>query len=238
MSKVIVKSASRLLREGFDKEALIAGFVAVNKAAWPPPVPERYLWTREKVISQLQHCPEYLFCAIEDTKVVGTVSGIGIKEKDALATIDWEKTSANGTLTTHQKDGDCVFGLDLSVTPDAQGKKIGDNLIQTAFLFSVIFRNKKGVFLGSRAPSYHKWANKMSIEDYVFGKNGKTRDPEIRLYQTEGFQIVKIVPNYMEDPDSLNYGVLMFYPNPVYKYTRWMPDWMLRCAGKIAEKFL
>lgn len=238
MSKVKVKSAARLLREGFDREALIAGFVAVNQVAWPPPVPERYLWTRGKIISQLQHCPQHIYCAIEDGKVIGTVSAISIKEGNALATIDWEKTSANGTLATNQEDGDCMFGLDLSVVPNAQGKKVGDTIIQASFVSSVIFGNRKGVFLGSRVPSYYKWADKMSIEDYVFGKNGKTRDPEIRLYQTEGFQIVKIVPGYMEDPDSLNYGVLMFYPNPVYKYTRWMPDWVLRCVGKVAEKFL
>lgn len=220
MTKIKVRRVSALLQDGFNKEAITEGFISVNKAAWPPPVPERYLWTKEKVDAQIRNCPHLLFCAMIDNTIIGTLSMIHIDEKEAKNTTDWEKISGFGTLSTHQNDGDCAFGLDLSVNPNAQGIGAGDRLIRAGLLISAIHANKKGVFLGSRVPRFYKWAKKMSIEDYVFGKNGKTLDPEIRLYQKEGFQIVKIVPGYMEDPNSLDYGVLMFYPNPVYKYTR------------------
>lgn len=217
MTKIKVIRVSTLLQNGSDKEAIIEGFVKVNKAAWPPPVPERYLWTKRKVSAQIQNCPHLLFCAFADSVIIGTLSMIHIDEKEAQKTTSWEEMSGFGTLSTHHDDGDCAFGLDLSVNPNAQGIGAGDRLIRAGLLISAIHANKKGVFLGSRVPRFHKWANKMSIEDYVFGKNGKTRDPEIRLYQSEGFQVVRIIPGYMEDPESLDYGVLMFYPNPLYK---------------------
>ncbi len=237
MSKVKVRSVSGLLKEGFDRETLIRGFVEVNRAAWPPPVPERYLWTREKVAAQFQHCPHLLFAALIEGRIIGTLSVIHTREEIAKDTKDWEDMSNHGTLSTHQSDGDCAFGLDLSVRPDA-GNKAGDDLIEKGILYCVVLENRKGVFLGSRVPSYRKRAHRWTIEEHVFGKDGRTHDPEIRLYQKEGFRVVKIVPGYMEDPDSLDYGVLMFWDNPYYKFTRFIPRVFTRKLAEILEKWL
>jgi hypothetical protein len=237
MSKVKVRSVSGLLKEGFNREILMEGFVEVNQAAWPPPVPERYLWTREKVTAQFEHCPHLLFVAFVEDRIIGTLSVIHTNEEVAKNTQDWEEMSGHGTLATHQPSGDCAFGLDLSVRPDA-GNKAGDDLIEKGILCCVVLENRRGVFLGSRVPSYRKRAHCWTIEEHVFGKDGRTRDPEIRLYQSEGFQVVKIVPGYMEDPESLNYGVLMFWKNPYYWFTRFIPRAITRRLAQILEKRL
>ena len=39
----------------------------------------------------------------------------------------------------------------------------------------------------------------------------------------DGFEIVEIIPEYMEDPESLNYGVLIKWSNPLYKVTMALP---------------
>src|SRR6185369_3319007 len=204
--KITVRRVSDLLSEGYPKDVLAQEFVRINREAWPPPVPERYLWTVEKVLAQFKHCPELLYCALADEgKVVGTLSMLHVNEQSALGTVDWEKMSGDGTLSTHQRHGDCAFGVDLSVPP---GAIAGDLLTEMGILSAVILANKKGVFLGSRAPRFHKMAHRITIEEHV-GLNGqKTHDPEIRFYQAAGFRVVKIVPGYMEDPASLNYGIL------------------------------
>lgn len=218
----IVRRVSDLLNEGFPREKLVKEFVRINAEAWPPPVPERYLWNKEKVDEQFERCPSLLFCAFQNDKVVGTLSIIHLTEEEALRTESWEKTSGNGTLATHQPHGDCAFGLDLSVTP---GAVAGDQLIEMGILSAVVLANKKGVFLGSRAPGYLKYCKKkgpISIEEYIGFGGGRNHDPEIRLYQSEGFRIIRVVPGYMEDPDSLDYGILMFWENPYYRYTRFL----------------
>lgn len=221
MNTIKTRRVSDLLKDGnFPRETLVEEFVRINAEAWPPPVPERYLWTRAKVREQFNHCAHFLFCALDSSdKIVGTLSMIHITEESALRTQNWEKTSGDGTLSTHDPKGDCAFGIDLSVPP---GAVAGDQLIEMGILSAVVLANKKGVFLGSRAPRYHKSANKMAIEEYIGLGGGKNHDPEIRLYQSEGFRIVKVIPNYMEDPDSLNYGILMFWENPYYRYTRFL----------------
>ncbi len=202
-------------------------------------VPEKYLWTKKKIEQQLHNCPQHLYVAFEGDVIVGTLSAISINKETAMKAADWEETSACGTLATNNETGGCMFGLDLSVDPAAQGKGIGDELIQTGFLFSVVLGNKDGVFLGSRVPAYHKWAAKgMDIEEYVVGKDGRTRDPEIRLYQKAGFKVVRIVPEYMEDPDSLNYGVLMFYKNPLRGILRFLPKPIMALFAKVAAIFI
>lgn len=230
---------SDLLKSGSDKDRLVSDFVKVNEETWPPPIPKEYVWTKEKVRQQFEHCSHLLYVALVDDMMACTLSMIYIDETEVYRCSNWNDISGYGALSTHDKKGDSVFGIDLSIPPRYQGKGLSDKTMQKAFMISVILANKKGAFLGSRVPSYCKYAGKINIEDYVFGKNhnGKTRDPEIRLYQSTGFRPMKIVPGYMEDPDSLDYGVLMFWENPFYKYTRRLKT-LTRIAQYIAAKIV
>ena len=64
---------------------------------------------------------------------------------------------------------------------------------------------------------YYKYADKISIKDYIFSKKiGIPRDPEIAFYQRSGLKIIKIIPEYFRDVESLNYGVLVAWENPFY----------------------
>lgn len=234
-----ISRISDFLKLGFNEEELVSDFVRVNEETWPPPIPQEYVWTIEKVERQFKNCPHLLYAALIDGEVACTLSMIYKNESDVYKCSSWHDISGHGTLDTHDENGDSVFGIDLSVSPKYQGKKLADNTMQKAFLVSVILGNKKGAFLGSRIPSYHRYAEKVGVEDYVFGKNrnSRTRDPEIKLYQSTGFRPVKIVPGYMDDPDSLNYGVLMFWENPFYKYTRHMKT-LTRLAQFVTAKIL
>ena len=232
---VTVHSVDDLLQTGYDRDVLVKEFVRINSEAWPPPVPERYLWTQEKVLAQFENCPYLLFCAFLNGKVVGTLSAIYTTEAEALNTHDWEKMSGDGTFSTHRPDGDCAFGADLSVPP---GAIAGEKLFEFGIFSGVVLANRKGVFLGSRVPRYHKYAHSMSIEAYVGLGKEKTRDPEIRLYESGGFRVVKVIPGYMEDPDSLNYGVLMFWKNPYYRFTRFIPDPIMKAVSAIVHRWI
>ena len=232
--RIIIVSVADLLARGYNPEEIANAFVEINKKAWPPPFPQSILWTREQVLQHLINCPHILYCAIIKGEIVGTLSNIWTYENEALATKSWDSISGNGTLSTHRKDGDTGFGLDMSVLPEFQGRGVSQILAFRSFLIGVVLSNKKGVFLGARIPMFYK--SNLSVADYVFGKNenGKALDPEIRLYLKDGFRIIKIVPNYIEDPESLNYGVLMFWKNPLYKFTKHLPlHWLKNLAKKI-----
>jgi GNAT superfamily N-acetyltransferase len=212
---VEVKSVYQLISNGYDVDRLVNDFVNVNKEVWGGLAQDDVIWDEKSVISQFSICPKLQYCAIFENSVVGTVSTIYINYDDALACSSWEQLSAKRMFTTHNKNGDSSFGLDLSVLPKFQTKGISTSLIEQTFYETVVLEGKKGVFLGSRIPSFHKYYKTRDVDTHVFGKNrnGKTMDPEIRLYQREGFEAIKVVPNYIEDPKSMNFGVLMFLEN-------------------------
>jgi hypothetical protein len=60
-------------------------------------------------------------------------------------------------------------------------------------------------------------SDRYGIEKWVYGKNGRSKDKMVRYYQRAGFRVVAVVPNYFPDPNSLNYGVLMYCPNIFYR---------------------
>jgi ribosomal protein S18 acetylase RimI-like enzyme len=116
--------------------------------------------------------------------------------------------------------------VDLSVHPLYQNKGIGKKLMISVGKLAIKYNLKQGL-LGARIPNYHKYADKIKVEDYVkINKNEKTNippDPELMFYQKLGLKIVKVIPNYFDDPESLNYGVLMEWKNPFYnKWYRWI----------------
>jgi len=199
------------------RKEIVDDFVRINREVWGPPFPEKYVWTPEKVEVQIRTCPHILYCAYIGNEMAGTLSGIYKNESEILKCTSWDAISGGGTLSTHDADGDSYFGVDLSVLPKFQTLGVPDAIMRKGFWEKIVIPNKKGAFLGARVPRYSEHSD-MDIEEYVFGwsQGGRTRDPEIRLYQEAGFQRGRIVKDYIEDPESLDYGVLMFWKNRFY----------------------
>ena len=97
----------------------------------------------------------------------------------------------------------------------------------------MILNNKKGGFIGSRIPNFKAYKEshpEIDVETYVkLRRHGKPLDYELRLYGHEKFQLVKILPNYFPDTDSLDYGVLVYRKNPFYNWPfRKFLTWIIR----------
>jgi hypothetical protein len=97
-------------------------------------------------------------------------------------------------------------------------------MVFTALLVTLMGEGLKSVYLGARIPEYHLHKN-ISVEEYVFktDDSGEPLDKQLRFYSREGFEIVEIIPNNMEDPESLNFGVLIKWDNPLYKAMKYIP---------------
>jgi catechol 2,3-dioxygenase-like lactoylglutathione lyase family enzyme len=59
----------------------------------------------------------------------------------------------------------------------------------------------------------------MTANEFLRAKNeeGKPLDRQVRFYTSvPGLKAVKALPDYFNDPDSLNYGVLLRWRNPLF----------------------
>ncbi len=231
--KVVICRVSDLLQKGHDPKKLMCEFMRVNHEVWDDITHPEYVWTEEMLKSQFKTCPELLYCAFEAGTLVGTASGFFCDEEDLGKYKTWLEKTAYGFYTHHKPNGKIAFGADLSVVRAASPKI--SNRLMLSILYPILSNGIKSLYLGSRIPSYHKHQD-MNVEEYVFGKrkNGKPLDPELYFYLKDGFETVEIIPEYMDDPESLNYGVLIRWDNPLYEITKALPflKIVIRFVGK------
>lgn len=229
-----IARVSDLIEKGFEIDLLANEFIRINKEVWGNIIDSQYIWTKEMLMNEFQLCPQIQYVAFENGRIVATLSNLFTTETDLKKNKSWLEKTGNGFFTTHRPDGDIGFGVDLSVSQVAS-RKVSDKIVLTAIFISVLGEGLKSVYLGARIPSYHKHKH-MKVKDYVFGKrkSGKPLDPELYFYQKLGFEIVEIIPEYMEDPESLNYGVLIRWDNHLYEITKKFP--FLKSAIKYVGK--
>ncbi|WP_067093904.1 hypothetical protein [Marinomonas atlantica] len=168
--------------------------------------------SREMITSRIQTFQEGQIIAVTPTgEVVGYIGTQFVNDlSDSCHT--WNQITDFGTIkNSHVKSGNYMFGISLTAHPQHPG--VGMQLQLKAGVIGVKHR-KHGCFLGSRVPKFHMGSADYSIEEWVHGKNDRSRDREVRYYQRAGFNIVKVIPDYFPDPESLNYGALMFNTNP------------------------
>lgn len=189
----------------------ISGMLRVENEAWP----EKMAFTKEHFLSHLVVFPEGIFIA----KVDGEIAGVGISE---IIQYDldhpvptWYEVTDNGFLRNkHDPAGNTLYGVSLTVSPRFSAWGIGPKMLDCAQRY-VVEKKLERFVIGSRVPRYHKYAARMTANDYIHAKKGKRYfDPEVEFYASSGFIVVGLLPEYFEDPDSVNYGVLMSWDNP------------------------
>ena len=128
-----------------------------------------------------------------------------------------------------EKHANSVYGVNLSVHPDYGNRGVGSYMVGLFQKFAEEL-NVPVAFLGSRVPTYNSacfhsnGGGDPDIEEYITRrfqegpKQGLLVDDELRFYESIGFKVVKnaLIRNYMIDPPSRNYGVLVFWNNPNY----------------------
>lgn len=202
----------------------IQEILEVEKEAWG----KEKAATKEMFESRIETFLEGTLVAEIDGKIVGVVATEIVNydlEKNAYS---WYEITDNGYIkNSHNQNGDTIYGVDLSVAPSYQGLRVGSKLLETIGKLAIKYNLKQGM-VGSRIPNYYKYAEKMSVGEYIrtstkTEKGEKPLDPEIHFYKKAGMEIIKIIPNYFEDSESKNYGILLLWRNPFYnKWYRWL----------------
>jgi len=200
----------------------IPQILEVEKAAWG----EERAATFEMLESRIKTFPEGTLVALIDEEIVGFASAQIVNYDLKRNAFTWYEATDNGFITkTHNPKGNTLYGVNLSVHPSYQKKGIGKQLLINVAKLAVKYNLKQGI-LGGRIPNYYRFADKIKVEDYIKidnTKNNISPDPELFFYQKCGFKIVKIIPEYFKDPESLNYGILLVRKNPFYnKWYRWI----------------
>ncbi len=180
------------------QEKLLDDLERYEERTWP----EGTRASRENFAARLRTFSEGFLIEKTGGEIAGVCTAEIINYDPDKPPLSWEEVTDNGSINTHDPSGNALYIVSIGVDPKYQGKGVGSSLLnrQKELARSL---GLQYVVLGSRVPFYHQH-KEVPVEDYV------ETDPEIRFYRKNSFEMVKIVPNYMEyDKESLNYGVVM-----------------------------
>jgi hypothetical protein len=125
----------------------------------------------------------------------------------------WSEQTDKGSISgTHIPHGQIAYGVSMSALPE--GAKYGvAGLVISHYQEIFIASGMCSILcLGSRLPGFGKWhrGTKGSIRSYLSKRTrGFSRDPELRLYEKNGFQLLWEIESYYPDEESLDFGAMI-----------------------------
>lgn len=175
------------------------------------------IWKTEELIHHLTIFPEGQLVAVDQAnRIVGSASSLLIDWDDYSESARWSIITGNGTFNTHNPLGKTLYGADMGVDPDARRKGIG-SIFYDFRKKMVKDRCLKRILTGGRIPGYAKVSDQMSPKQYVTEViQGKRKDPILNFQLKNGFVVLDIVPEYLNDKESRGFATLLEWLNPEY----------------------
>ncbi len=130
----------------------------------------------------------------------------------------YREITGDFTFSTHDTEGDYLYGIDIFIRPKYRGLRLGRRLYD--YRKELCEReNLKGIIFGGRIPNYHKYSNDLTPKAYIQKVRDKEiHDPVLDFQLSNDFHPAKIITGYLEgDKESNEYAVLLEWNNIYYE---------------------
>lgn len=186
---------------------------ALMQRAYPPPHGPEAVWSEGTLLAHLRMFPEGQYVAVGgDGRVVGSATSMRISARRAMAPHTWTEITGQGRLTTHDPEGEVLYGVNVVVDPAYQGKGLARQLYDARFDLAGRL-GCKWMVAGARIPGYHRFAGRMSPAEYVDEVvRGSILDPTLSKQLKMGFHVWGMLPDYAPDPETLGHAALIIRP--------------------------
>ena len=172
--------------------------------------------TEDEIRGQINNFPEGHFVAEYEDALVGYCATFIIDEETALKPHTWMEITGGGFASRHDPDGDYLYGMDVTVSPDARRLRIGQRFYKHRRELCEQLE-LKGIVFGGRMPGYNRRAKDYpNPQDYLAAViEKKLKDPVVNFQLAQGFEPLGVLPNYLNDAESRNYAAHMIWRNPL-----------------------
>lgn len=179
--------------------------------------PDQDPWKIEMLESQYTLFPQGMQIVEYEGEIVGSATSLIVDMEEYEDNHSWAEIADNGFITTHDDQGDTLYGIEVMVHPDYQGLKLGRRLYEMRRELCEQL-NLKQILIGGRLPNYHLHSEELGVRAYVKRVlDKKIKDAVLTFQISQGFYIRKIIKDYLpNDLESEGYGVLMEWPNLDY----------------------
>lgn len=193
----------------------IPKIIDLQKQSFPYLAKYGNIWKAEELESHLEIFPEGQFITVEpDGTIVGSASTLIVSLDPEYKEHTWIDITANGMFTNHSYDGDSLYGADISSHPKYRHEGIGSMLYDARKELAIKI-NVRRMIAGGRLFNYCEYADKMTPIEYAEKViRRELRDLVLSFELDNGFNFIKILPDYLDDVRSLNYASFIEWLNP------------------------
>jgi ribosomal protein S18 acetylase RimI-like enzyme len=190
--------------------------ISLQQEAFPPPFPSELWWNEEQLSNHVTLFPEGALCVEIDGKICGSMTGLIIDFDPKHPDHTWSEITDDGYIRNHRPNGNTLYVVDICISPTYRQLGLGKWLMQSMYE-TVIQLKLERLLGGGRMPAFHQYADTYTVDQYVQKiLDGEIKDPVITFLLRCGRVPVKPIKNYLEDEESLNYGLLMEWKNPFF----------------------
>lgn len=153
--------------------------------------------------------PDGQLVVLDGDRVVGATSTLRLDFDFDHLTHTFADIIRGGWFSSHQPEGQWLYGADMGVDPAYRGQGLGRALY--AARQEVVWRlGLKGQVTAGMISGYGAVKERLSADRYLADVvAGRTTDPTLTAQLRVGFEPRALLPNYLNDPASDNYCVLI-----------------------------
>lgn len=174
-------------------------------------------WSIAQLTSHLEVFAEGQLAAVEEGsgRVLGMAASLIVLWDDYEMTTSWRDFTEHGTFRNHNPQGRTLYGAEVMVRPNEQGRGIGKKLYRARRAL-VRQLGLLRIRAGARLCGYHRYADHFSAEEYVVRvMAGDLSDPTLSFQLKQGFVPLAVAADYLHhDPESLGYAAVIEWLNP------------------------
>jgi GNAT superfamily N-acetyltransferase len=187
---------------------------AIQRASFPD-LAEHELAQERHYLAQMNAFPAGQHAILENAtgKVVGSSSDLRVNLNLSHYQHKFLEAVGNNFFTTHVPDGDWLYGADIGVLPEFRGLGLA-SLLYARRQTLVRELGLMGHMAGAMPKGYGAFRHKLPIEEYVNAViTLELNDPVLSVQLRRGYRVFGIIPEYLEDASTDNYGVLILWRN-------------------------
>ena len=171
-------------------------------------------WGRRHIADLLRRFPEGQLAVEVNGKVVGCALTLIVDYAKYGDNHTYSQITGDETFSTHDPDGDVLYGIDVFVHPDYRGLRLARRLYDVRKELCERY-NLRAMVAGGRIPGYAGHADSLTPREYIDKvRMREIYDPILTFQLSNGFHVKKVLKQYLTgDSESREYATLLEWSN-------------------------